>query len=75
MAVLELPRNLIPAYGRPGCGPGPGRARCGWPARLSSPGPTALLIERCQPGTLLRRRPQREQDTIVAGLLRRLAPG
>jgi streptomycin 6-kinase len=36
------------------------------------PGATALLIERCQPGTLLRRRPRREQDTIVAGLLRRL---
>jgi len=33
---------------------------------------TALLIERCVPGTALCRRPQPEQDTIVAGLLRRL---
>ena len=33
---------------------------------------TVLLIERCRPGTPLRRRPQHEQDTVIAGLLRRL---
>lgn len=32
----------------------------------------ALLIERCRPGTELRRRPEPEQDTIIAGLLLRL---
>ena len=40
---------------------------------------TALLIERCIPGTPADSRPEREQDVIVAGLLRRLlrqpAPG
>ncbi len=33
---------------------------------------TALLIERCLPGTPLSRRPDPEQDTVVAALLRRL---
>ena len=32
----------------------------------------AMLLERCQPGTALREQPEREQDVIVAGLLRRL---
>lgn len=32
----------------------------------------ALLLERCVPGTPLRRRPESEQDAVVAGLLRRL---
>ncbi len=32
----------------------------------------ALLIERCVPGTALSRRPEPEQDTVVAALLRRL---
>lgn len=40
---------------------------------------TVLLLERCVPGTELSDRAEREQDTIVAGLLRRLwrepAPG
>lgn len=40
---------------------------------------TALLLERCVPGTELSSRPGREQDTVVAALLRRLwrepAPG
>jgi streptomycin 6-kinase len=35
-------------------------------------GATALLIERCVPGVPLSRRPATEQDTVVAGLLRRL---
>jgi len=38
-----------------------------------------LLLERCRPGTALRDRPEPEQDTVIAGLLRRLwrepAPG
>ena len=33
---------------------------------------TALLIERCVPGTPLSGRPEPEQDTVVAALLRRL---
>jgi streptomycin 6-kinase len=33
---------------------------------------TALLIERCLPGTPLSRRPEPEQDLVVAALLRRL---
>ena len=33
---------------------------------------TALLIERCLPGTPLSHRPEPEQDTVVAALLRRL---
>jgi streptomycin 6-kinase len=33
---------------------------------------TALLLERRQPGTPLSRRPEPEQDTVVAALLRRL---
>ena len=33
---------------------------------------TALLLERCVPGTLLRDRPESEQDLVIAGLLRRL---
>ena len=32
----------------------------------------ALLIERCEPGTKLRLLPEPEQDTVIAGLLRRL---
>ena len=32
----------------------------------------AILIERCRPGTTLADRPETEQDTILAGLLRRL---
>lgn len=32
----------------------------------------ALLLERCEPGTALRRRPEPEQDIVIAGLLRRL---
>ena len=32
----------------------------------------AMLLEQCQPGTALRELPEREQDVIVAGLLRRL---
>ncbi|NKB72851.1 MAG: aminoglycoside phosphotransferase [Candidatus Latescibacteria bacterium] len=32
----------------------------------------ALLLERCRPGTLLRERPEEEQDEVIAGLLRRL---
>jgi streptomycin 6-kinase len=33
---------------------------------------TALLLERCAPGTTLASRPEPEQDIVVAGLLRRL---
>jgi len=32
----------------------------------------ALLIERCRPGTELSRRPEPDQDTVIAALLRRL---
>jgi len=32
----------------------------------------AMLIERCEPGTLLRTRPEEEQDVVIAGLLHRL---
>jgi streptomycin 6-kinase len=32
----------------------------------------ALLLERCVPGTTLARRPEPEQDVVIAGLLRRL---
>lgn len=32
----------------------------------------ALLIERCVPGTTLASRPETEQDSVIAGLLRRL---
>ncbi|MEM7246554.1 MAG: aminoglycoside phosphotransferase family protein [Acidobacteriota bacterium] len=32
----------------------------------------ALLLERCHPGTPLRALPEREQDVVLAGLLRRL---
>jgi streptomycin 6-kinase len=32
----------------------------------------ALLLERCLPGTVLRMLPEPEQDTVLAGLLRRL---
>jgi streptomycin 6-kinase len=31
----------------------------------------AMLLERCQPGTALRERPEIEQDVVIAGLLRR----
>lgn len=33
---------------------------------------TALLLERCTPGTPLSNRPEPEQDMVIAGLLRRL---
>jgi streptomycin 6-kinase len=39
---------------------------------VAMPDATALLLERCEPGTSLRVRPELEQDSIVAGLLRRL---
>jgi len=32
----------------------------------------AMLLERCEPGTVLRERPEPEQDIVIAGLLRRL---
>ena len=32
----------------------------------------AMLLERCEPGTLLRELPEAEQDPVIAGLLRRL---
>jgi streptomycin 6-kinase len=35
-------------------------------------GTSALLLERCRPGTTLTSRPEIEQDDVVAGLLRRL---
>ena len=31
-----------------------------------------MLLERCEPGTLLRELPEPEQDVVLAGLLRRL---
>jgi streptomycin 6-kinase len=33
---------------------------------------SALLLERCRPGTMLKARPEPEQDLVVASLLRRL---
>jgi streptomycin 6-kinase len=33
---------------------------------------SALLLERCDPGTQLAERPEREQDEVIVGLLRRL---
>ncbi len=35
-------------------------------------GAGAMLLERCDPGTYLRELPEREQDQVIAGLLRRL---
>lgn len=32
----------------------------------------AMLLERCEPGTALRALPEREQDLVISGLLRRL---
>jgi streptomycin 6-kinase len=32
----------------------------------------AMLLERCEPGTVLRALPESEQDVVIAGLLRRL---
>lgn len=32
----------------------------------------AMLLERCEPGTVLRTLPEREQDLVISGLLRRL---
>jgi streptomycin 6-kinase len=32
----------------------------------------AMLLERCEPGTMLRALPESEQDVVIAGLLRRL---
>jgi len=40
--------------------------------RATVDGTTALLIERCRPGTTLASQPQAEQDVVVAGLLARL---
>ena len=37
-----------------------------------SPTTTALLLERCDPGTTLAALPEEEQDVVIAGLLRRL---
>lgn len=34
-------------------------------------GLNAMLLERCEPGTALRRLPEPEQDVVIAGLLRR----
>lgn len=31
-----------------------------------------MLLERCQPGIMLRSEPEREQDEVIAGLLARL---
>ena len=31
-----------------------------------------MLLERCEPGTVLRELPEPEQDVVIAGLLRRL---
>jgi len=38
----------------------------------SDSGLNAMLLERCEPGTTLRERPEPEQDEILAGLFRRL---
>src|SRR5205807_4468425 len=32
----------------------------------------AMLLERCEPGTVLRALPECEQDVVISGLLRRL---
>jgi len=32
----------------------------------------AMLLERCEPGTVLRARPEYQQDVVISGLLRRL---
>jgi streptomycin 6-kinase len=32
----------------------------------------AMLLERCEPGTVLRQLPEPEQDVVIAGLIRRL---
>ena len=46
------------------------------PAGLRAPYLTGALVEACEPGTPLERAlPPREQDTVVAGLLRRLWTG
>jgi streptomycin 6-kinase len=37
-----------------------------------SPTTTAMLLERCVPGTTLSERPEEEQDVVIAGLLQRL---
>lgn len=37
-----------------------------------TPGACAMLLERCEPGTVLLARPEMEQDLAMAGLLRRL---
>lgn len=47
-------------------------------ATADGPDLSAVLEERCRPGTSLRSKPEPEQDEVVAGLLRRLwvpAPG
>jgi streptomycin 6-kinase len=38
----------------------------------ADPALNAMLLERCEPGTALRELPEREQDVVIAGLLRRL---
>ena len=38
----------------------------------SDPGINAMLLEACEPGTVLRARPEPEQDVVIAELLRRL---
>lgn len=38
----------------------------------ADPGHNALLLERCEPGTVLRTLPTEEQDVIIAGLMKRL---
>jgi streptomycin 6-kinase len=49
---------------------GRGAVRCH--ATTSTADTTALLLERCTPGTPLKRLPEPEQDRVIAGLLRRL---
>jgi streptomycin 6-kinase len=50
---------------------GDGAIRVFLDERISST-TTALLLERCVPGTTLSERPEEEQDVVIAGLLRRL---
>jgi streptomycin 6-kinase len=38
----------------------------------ADPGLAAMLLERCEPGTVLHARPELEQDIVIAGLLRRM---
>jgi streptomycin 6-kinase len=50
---------------------GDGAVRVFADARLS-PTTTALVLERCVPGTTLSESPEEEQDVVIAGLLQRL---